>query len=308
MTQLGQGDPSRRPSDKPDAAGLSQARFFEQLSDGRVRCRLCPHYCILSEGQSGRCRVRVNLKGKLELPYYGALSALAVDPIEKKPLYHFLPGSRTFSVGYLGCNLHCPFCQNYHISSSLDAPVQLLSPAQLVEAALHSGCPSLAHTYSEPLVHAEYVIETMRLARQAELKNVLVSNGCANDEAASAVLEYCDAANIDLKSWQEQWYTDELGGDLPAVRHFIELAVQLGVHLELTTLVIPGKTDNPADIAAAAAWLSGLSKKLVLHLSAYRPMYKYRIPATGRSVLLELVQVAQQYLPAVYPGNLPLGD
>ena len=284
--------------------GPTAARFFERLADGRLRCQLCPHACYLADGQVGLCGVRRSQAGRLELPFAGAVSALAVDPIEKKPLYHFLPGTKAFSVGYLGCNLHCPFCQNYHISQEFTVQPQRLSAAELVQAAIESGCPSLAHTYSEPLIHAEFVIEAMRLARLAGLKNILVSNGYANGPVMAAVYEYCDAINIDLKSWRTDWYASELGGDLATVKASIALAVQKRIHIEVTTLVIPGKTDDPAAIEAAARWLASLDPDIPWHLSAYRPMYRYTIAPTRLASLQSLVSLACRQLRHVHGGNL----
>lgn len=288
----------------PAVPELPAARFFDKLSDRTVRCTLCPHYCVLEDGQTGRCLVRRARSGAMELPYAGAVSALAVDPVEKKPLYHFLPGSRTFSVGYLGCNLQCPFCQNYHISREMLVEPRRMTPPELVAAALESACPSIAHTYSEPLVHAEYVLESCEQARRVGLKNILVTNGCVNEAAARQLLPLVDAVNVDLKSWRADWYASELGGHLPSVKAFITLAVGLAVHVEVTTLIIPDRTDSPTDIEAMARWLASLSPELPLHLSAYRPMYKYRIQPPSRQNLQALAGLASEHLRYVYAGNL----
>ena len=241
----------------------------------------------------------------MALPFYGMVSAVSADPIEKKPLYHFMPGSETYSVGYLGCNLRCPFCQNHGISQSVDAATRRVDPAGLVAEARAAGCPSLAHTYSEPLVHAEFVAACMKAARDAGLANALVTNGCCGDEAAADVLSQCDAVNVDLKSWDEGFYRDELGGDLESVKRFVTAAVDYGVQVEVTTLVIPGKNDDPAGIAAIAGFLASLSPDIPYHLSAYRPMYRYTIPATKASALRSLADVARRSLRYVYTGNVP---
>ena len=281
-------------------------RFWRAASspDGALVCELCQHRCAIAPGGRGLCRVRFNEGGSLVLPYYGALSAAAIDPIEKKPLYHFLPGSSVYSVGYLGCNLRCPFCQNYHISQSTSASHDRLSPKDLAAAALASGCPSLAHTYSEPLIHAEYLVEAMAEARKAGLYNVLVTNGCALEAPAREILALCDAANIDLKAWDPLWYRDELGGELDTVKAFISLAHVLGVSLEITTLVIPGKNDADEDIRAIAAFIAELSADIPYHLSAYHPSYRYGIVATPPSTIRRLAAVARESLHYVYPGNL----
>lgn len=241
---------------------------------------------------------------RLSLPFYGLASALAVDPIEKKPLYHFLPGSLCYSIGYVGCNLHCPFCQNYAISQSVDAPLERTTPELLVAEARAAGCRSIAHTYSEPIVHAEFVEEAMRVARAAGLASVLVTNGCAGPDAAAALLSACDAVNVDLKAWDEAFYRDELGGDLQTVLGFIRLALAYGVHVEVTTLVVPGKNDEPGQIDGIAAFLASLSPDLPLHLSAYRPMYRSTAPATPASLVRRLAELASRRLRYVYTGNI----
>ncbi len=238
------------------------------------------------------------------LPFYGHASGLSVDPIEKKPLYHFLPGSQTWSIGYVGCNLRCPFCQNYQISQSTDAATERITPEQLVAGALRAQCPSIAHTYSEPLVHAEFVIECMKQARAAGLLNVLVTNGCARAPASTELLALCDAVNVDIKSFDPDWYRGELGGDLETVMTFIRQAQRLGVHVEATTLVIPGMNDAETQIAGIAAFLAGLSSDIPLHLSAYRPMFRYTIPATSEVTIDRAVAVASRFLTSVYAGNI----
>ena len=238
------------------------------------------------------------------LPFYGRASAISIDPIEKKPLYHFMPGSSTFSVGYVGCNLRCPFCQNFGISQSTDALTEAVDPAGLAHAAVRAGCPSIAHTYSEPLVHAEFVVESLMAARSAGLRTVLVTNGCARMEAATEVLSLCDAVNVDVKCWSGSFYRDELGGDLPTVKAFVELAFRLGTHVEATTLVIPGKNDDDGQIDGIAAFLASLSADIPLHLSAYRPMYRYTVAPTPQSTIERMSVVARRHLRYVYPGNL----
>lgn len=287
-----------------DRVGSLRAAYWEALGDGRVACRLCPHACVLAEGASGICRVRRNEGGALALPYFGAISSLAVDPIEKKPLLHFLPGSEVFSAGFLGCNLRCPFCQNWEISQSLEPPVRRMEPAELVEQARRSGCPSIAYTYSEPLVHFEFILECMGLARRAGLRNVLVTNGCVGEGAARELLALTDAANVDLKCWSEETYKETLWGDRGAVIRFISLAAA-ACHLEVTTLVVPGLNDSEAEIESIAGFLLGLSPDIALHLSAYHPDWKHRAPATGGAELRALAERARSRLRYVYIGNLP---
>jgi len=285
-------------------SGPPEARYYDKAMDGTVSCRLCHHRCRILPGSSGACRVRRNDGGRLVLPFYGLASALSVDPIEKKPLYHFLPGSSTYSIGYVGCNLHCPFCQNYSISQSTEAHLTPVNPAMLVQEARTAGCPSIAHTYSEPVVHAEFVEACMKAARAAGLANVLVTNGCAAPDAAVSLLSLCDAVNVDLKSWDEAFYRAELGGDLETVKAFIAEAFRSGVHVEATTLVIPGKNDENSHIDGIAGFLAALSPDIPLHVSSYRPMYRYTIPATPAATIHRLVKAARRRLRYVYAGNI----
>jgi pyruvate formate lyase activating enzyme len=233
---------------------MSRARFFSAgvpAAGSVARCALCPHRCSLADGAAGLCRVRLGRGDSLDLPFYGFVTALARDPIEKKPLYHFRPGSFILSAGFAGCNLRCPFCQNWSISQQTDVSGSRLSPGELIAAVKDSGfggmgaeAKSVAYTYSEPLVHIEFLLDAMRAARAAGIANVLVSNGCINAEAAEEVLDLTDAANIDLKCFSATTYEKVLGGDLETVLSFIRRAVEKGVHLELTTLVVPGLNDG----------------------------------------------------------------
>jgi len=240
----------------------------------------------------------------MELPFYGHISSAAVDPVEKKPLYHFHPGKPVFSIGFTGCNLKCPFCQNWAISQDPDAPTEFLTPEDAIRTAKASRCGMIAYTYSEPLVHAEYILSCMEAARQGGLENILVTNGHAREEAAKEILDRTDATNVDLKSWEAAWYRDELGGDLATVKRFLELAVER-THLEVTTLVIPGCNDSAEEIRGIAEFLAGLSPDIPLHLSAYRPMYRYDRPPTQRDTLETLANAARESLRYVYLGNVP---
>jgi pyruvate formate lyase activating enzyme len=229
-----------------------------------------------------------------------------VDPIEKKPLYHWRPGSSVFSVGFAGCNLRCPFCQNWHISQSAGAAGRVIPPAELVDEAVRSGCGQIAYTYSEPLVHFEYLLDCMEKARRAGIANILVSNGCVNEGPASEVLALTDAANIDLKSFSSETYAKTLGGDLRAVLNFIQSAVRLGVHLEISTLVVPGLNDSEKELDDAAAFIAALPG-IPWHLSAYHPDWKWDAPPTKPGALIQIARRARDRQPRlrnfVYIGN-----
>ncbi|MDA8426321.1 MAG: AmmeMemoRadiSam system radical SAM enzyme, partial [Treponema sp.] len=268
-----------------------------------VRCSLCPHRCAIKPGAAGLCRVRRNRGGAMALPFYGLLSATALDPIEKKPLHHFLPGSAVYSAGFVGCNMRCPFCQNWEISQRTEEARERVSPRELVEAALASGSPSLAYTYSEPSVHFEYLIDAMRLARQAGLYNVLVTNGCLLEKPARELLTLTDAANVDLKCWSKEAYRSRLGGDLETVLAFIRLAAGL-CHLEVTTLVVPGLSDAAADMEGIAKLLASLSPDIPLHLSAYHPAWKEDAAPSSRGDIENLAALAGKSLRYVYIGNV----
>jgi pyruvate formate lyase activating enzyme len=238
---------------------------------------------------------------------------MARDPVEKKPLYHYRPGSSILSVGFMGCNLRCPFCQNWHISQTSDARGRLMSPEELIAAAMQQEVPQIAYTYSEPLVHIEFLLDCMKAARKAGAANVLVSNGCVNAEAAGAVLELTDAANIDLKCFSEETYAKVLGGNLEAVLGFMRKAVEKGVHLEATTLVVPGLNDSEAELDNCADFIASLSKprgssggtpEIPWHLSAYHRDWKWNAPPTNPAKLAAAAGRARKKLAYVYTGNI----
>jgi len=289
---------------------LREALFINE-DGGIVRCGLCPHRCSIPSGAFGVCGVRGNKNGKGLLPFYGHITALAVDPIEKKPLFHYRPGSMILSAGFCGCNLKCPFCQNWRISQSTGGGKQT-QPGDVISAALHADSPSIAYTYSEPLVHAEFLLDCMTLARRHGLANVLVTNGCANTQAAREILSLTDAANIDLKCFSANTYAQILGGGGDAgaqsafktVLEFIRIACSLGVHVELTTLVVPGLNDSAEELDACADCIASLSADIPWHLSAYHPDYHWNAPSTDPAVLLQTAQRAREKLKFVYTGNI----
>jgi pyruvate formate lyase activating enzyme len=285
-----------------------RSRYFSEspAKDGsvHVHCGLCPHRCGIPPGGSGLCGVRQNRAGAGTIPFYGLITALAADPIEKKPLYHFRPGSTILSLGFAGCNMRCPFCQNWRISQGTGAAAggRKLSPEDV--AAQAEGFGQIAYTYSEPLVHAEFLLDCMKLARKANIANVLVTNGCINREPAADILALTDAVNVDLKSFSEETYSRVLGGDLPSVLAFIEAAYSAGVHLEITTLLVPGLNDSAEETEKCAAFIAGLSRNIPWHLSAYHPDYRWDAPPTSPALLVRAARRAGETLSFVYAGNI----
>jgi pyruvate formate lyase activating enzyme len=211
------------------------------------------------------------------------------------------------SAGFAGCNLRCPFCQNWHISQKADAPGRQMTPGDLVSAALHENSPSIAYTYSEPLVHLEFLLDCMALARRHGIANVLVTNGCANAEAAREILSLTDAANIDLKCFSAESYAEVLGGDRETVCGFIRLACEMGVHVEVTTLVVPGLNDSDEELDSCADFIASLKVEIPWHLSAYHPDYRWNAPPTDPDMLRRIAEKAREKIRFVYTGNISGG-
>jgi len=280
------------------------APLFMTESGENVRCDLCPNNCEIKSGEFGLCGVRGNKGGKGIIPFYGFITALAVDPIEKKPLYHFKPGSSILSLGFAGCNLRCPFCQNWHISQNTDIPGKRMEGGEIISAALKQNSPSIAYTYSEPLVHIEYLINCMTLTRNHDIANVLVTNGCINAEPAEKILKLTDAANVDLKCFSAETYKKCLGGDLQTVCDFIKLCYKTGIHLEITTLVVPGLNDSQEELNAICDFIAGLDKEIPWHLLAYRPEYRWNTPRTDPDFLRNAAKEAGKKLRNVHTGNI----
>ena len=279
----------------------------KSLQKREAVCPVCPHHCLLAEGQTGRCRARKNREGKIVSINYGKLTSLMLDPIEKKPLRRFFPGSRILSVGSFGCNLACPFCQNYEISmaDSGQAHWQEAAPealAGLAQEYQDSGNIGVAFTYNEPLVGYEFVRDTARLVRERGMKNVLVTNGCAEPLVLEELLPYVDAMNIDLKGFTGEWY-EKLGGDLETVKRFIARAAQ-DCHVELTTLIVPGENDSEEEMDREARWIASLDWEIPLHVTRFFPQYRMADKApTPVERVYRLRNTAAQWLRYVYVGN-----
>lgn len=271
----------------------------------KIRCELCPRHCILSEGQYGACLGRSCKDGKIICSNYGKLTAIALDPVEKKPLRRFLSGRMILSVGSYGCNLHCPFCQNSEISATTSSPVIEVLPEELVaraEQLVAQDNIGIAYTYNEPLISYEYVLDCACLAHQKSLKNVLVTNGMICEAPLCNLLPYIDAMNVDLKGFTQDFY-NMVGGDLEAVKNTIRIAAQ-SCHVEVTTLVVPEKNDSEEEISAIAQWLASIDKNIPYHISRFFPCYKMAdVLPTPVKTVYRLADIAGRYLNYVYTGN-----
>ena len=281
-----------------------------RLEGSRVKCTLCPHGCVIAPGKRGRCGVRENRSGVLHTLSYRRVIAEHVDPIEKKPLYHFLPGSVSYSIATMGCNFSCLHCQNWEISQVRgEIEGYDLPPEEVVERALSSNCSSISYTYTEPTVFAEYVLECAELAREAGLKNVLVTNGFTSKEALEELAKVVDAANVDLKSFSPEFYRRVCGGRLEPVLDSIRRYLKLGVWVEVTTLIIPGQNDSERELRGIAEFIAGLSRDVPWHVTRFHPEYRMlHVEATPVSTLRRAREIGREAgLKHVYIGNV-LGE
>lgn len=282
----------------------------------RVQCQLCPKNCLIGHGQSGECRVRVNIDGTLRTVVYGYPCSINIDPVEKKPLSHFLPGTGILSIATVGCNLHCLNCQNWEISQTNpeDMPAVFYSrrklswsPRDLVDLAKDSGCPSLAYTYTDPVVYYEYTYDTARLAHEAGIRNVLVTAGYINPEPWKQLLEFVDAANMDLKAMTEEFYRDVCSATLKPVLNALVMARASDVLVEVTNLLIPTLNDKPEQIRELVRWVrANLGKETPLHFSRFFPRHKMlNLPPTSLKTLDLARGIAmEEGLQYVYIGNI----
>ena len=290
---------------------MREALFYEKSIDKTVHCHLCAHECIIKDNQSGICGVRVNSKGILFTHSYGNVIAVNVDPIEKKPLYHFLPGSESLSIASAGCNFRCSFCQNWEISQSQSqGSVSLVedefSPEDIVEEALRNDCRSISYTYTEPTIFFEYAYDTSRLAKSRSLRNIFITNGYMSGDCLKEISPYLDAANVDLKFFREDSYRKYCAASLSPVLETIRLMKELGIWVEITTLVIPGINDSEGELRALAGFISGLGKNIPWHLSRFHTDYKLNnYPPTPEARLKEALRIGiESGLKFVYAGNV----
>lgn len=287
------------------------AWLSKKLDSGKILCQACAQACRLDEGEYGICGVRRVEEGELKLLVYGLAAAVNIDPIEKKPLFHFLPGSTAFSVGTVGCNFSCKFCQNYHISQypkEHDYRVfgEELPPEEIVELALSSKCRSIAYTYNEPVVFFEYTYDTAKLAHERGLKNVYVTSGFETHKALDLLEPYIDGMNIDLKSFSKDFYTNICEAKLAPVLECIKYAHKKGIWVEITTLLIPGKNDSDEEIRSIAKFIADVDPGIPWHLSAFYPTYKVLdVPPTPGSTLRRAYNIGEaEGLKYLYVGNI----
>lgn len=295
---------------------LKEAYLYKKLNNSSVQCQTCNHRCIISKGQSGICGIRQNNEGTLYLTTYGQACAENVDPIEKKPLFHFLPHTQTLTVATVGCNFKCQWCQNSDISqgpkeNSLRYNQEdtnfLLPPAKIVSDAIKMNCPSISYSYTEPTVYLEYALDTMKLARKAHLKNIWVSNGYMSDETLKLIVPYLDAANIDIKTIDKNKFNKYCGASDPNfVLDNCKTLVKKGVHLEITTLIIPTVNDDEEQLANIAKFIyNELGSDVVWHLSRYFPAYKMFLSPTSIEKLEKALEIGKKTgLRCVYLGNV----
>ena len=286
-----------------------ECRYYQRLDDGRVECQLCPHHCKIANGKTGICRSRRNKDGVLISEVYGKPCSLAIDPIEKKPLYHFHPGTKCLSIACTGCNFRCLNCQNHDISqvSPADVDYYELSPAEVVALCQKHRCPGIAYTYTEPLTYLEYITETARQAHESGLWNILVTAGYVCQEPLADLLPYLDAANIDLKSFSDDIYQRVSGGHLQPVLDTILTMRNAGVWIELTNLIIPGVNDDMQMIRQMCRWMADNDlADSPLHFSRFFPRFKIQhTPPTPLHTLKEAKQIAlEEGITHVYLGNV----
>ncbi len=288
---------------------MKKAAFFEKKEKQKVQCQLCPHYCLLKNGEQGKCKVRRNINGDLLSENYERICSISIDPIEKKPLYHFYPGKNILSIGSVGCNLKCKFCQNYQISQTDVNHYPFLksyTSEEIVKSALkYPSNIGIAYTYNEPIIWFEYVMETAKLAHENGLKNVLVSNGFINPAPLDELIQVFDAFSIDLKGFTEDFYHDFTDSNLEAVKETLIKLAKTDKHLEITNLVITGINDDESIFREMIEWIvEYCGKNTVLHISRYFPMFKIDNLPTSQSKLESLYNIAKEKLNFVYLGNI----
>lgn len=290
---------------------MKEVIFYEPLENGRTKCKTCAHNCLIVPGKRGICGVRENRDGKLYALNYGKIVAENVDPIEKKPLFHFLPGSKSYSIATVGCNFRCLFCQNADISQ-MPRETNIIygkdrAPEDIVREASMRKCDSISYTYTEPTIFLEYALDVMKPARSMGIANVFVSNGFMSPETCNEIMPVLDAANIDLKSFREEFYRELCGAHLSPVLDTIVRLKKAGVWIEITTLIIPGKNDDPSELRDIARFIVSVGKETPWHVTRFHPAYRMlNSSITPVSTLIQAREIGlKEGLEFVYTGNVP---
>ena len=290
---------------------MREARFYRKLETSNVQCFACHKKCTIDIEEFGLCKVRVNEEGKLFSTVYGFAPSIHIDPIEKKPIYHFLPGTSSLSIGAYGCNFECSFCQNHNLSQNHKSePGSLLHssypPEEIVKRAIENNCLSISYTYSEPTVWAEYSLDTIDIARQNNLKNIFVSNGYQSDELVDELIPKLDAINIDLKSYSDDFYRRYVNARLEPVLNNIRKFHESGMHVEVTTLIIPGLNDSPDELRQIANFLASMNPSIPWHISRFFPSWRMvdKSPTTYNTLLKAYEIGKESGLDNVYLGNV----
>lgn len=292
---------------------MKEAMLYQKLADQKAACYLCNHRCQIQDGKRGICGVRENRGGTLYTLVYRQLISRNVDPIEKKPMFHFAPGTKSFSIATVGCNFRCDFCQNYEISQMPRDRNHIygedVAPAEIVALAKKTGCPTIAYTYTEPTIYFEYAYDTALLAAQEGIKNIFVTNGYMTEEALRTIHPHLHGANVDLKSFSEEFYRKRCGAGLEGVLHSIRVMKELRVWVEITTLIIPGLNDSEEELQSIARFISSVGREIPWHISRFHPMYKMLDRSPTSVQLLERARKIglESGLHYVYTGNVP-GD
>ena len=282
------------------------AKYWEKLDGKKVKCTLCPHSCVIPEGGKGICNIRENIDGELIAAGYGRTTSLAMDPIEKKPLFHFKPGSLILSVAPNGCNLKCRWCQNWQISQEV-VPTRFIDPKLLVDIAIRENSVGIAFTYTEPLIWFEYIIDVAKVGKPKGLSMVAVTNGYINPESLNELLDYIDAMNIDLKAMDDEVYRKLIGGRLEPVLNTVRTSAKR-ILIEVTNLLIPGVNDSDDQIKRLVDFIADIDPKIPVHFSRYFPAWEFNAPPTPVKTLLRAREIASEKLEYVYLGNVYIPD
>lgn len=290
---------------------MKEALLYKRLEGKKVSCFLCAHHCLIEDGGFGICQVRKNQDGTLYTFAYGSVAAANIDPIEKKPLFHMLPGSKSYSIAAVGCNFACGFCQNWQISQKKEADKLAVAfhqmlPEEIVASAIRYKCRSISYTYTEPTIFFEYALETAKLAKEKGLYNIFVTNGYMTKDALLMIKPYLDAANVDLKYFNEESYRKVCGAKLAPVLETISLMHKMGIWIEVTTLVVPGENDSKEELKGIASFLAGIGKEIPWHISRFHPDYKMTdLEPTPLEKLKEALAIGKDAgLYYVYVGNV----